>query len=240
LAWFDYWTCSAFNSLVHRSWTFDTLCVLIASNFLFKGAWVCALYPWAWFRADGKPDSQRTTLMYGMVGALASVPVARLIGFLFPFRLRPIHDPRLHLQLAYGLDPATLLSWTSFPSDHATLFTALAVTLILVAPRVGAVALGYVLLFIDLPRIYLGIHYPTDILAGTLIGTGIALLARIDPVREGIGGWGVRLWQRNEAVFFAVFSLLLYLLGIAFEPVPQVLRFLAEVAKAMAQRVLGG
>ncbi len=64
----------------------------------------------------------------------------------------------------------------SFPSGHATFAWALAVVLAHIEPR--AKYFFYILAgLISLSRIYLGVHYPADVVAGSFIGAGIGLLA---------------------------------------------------------------
>jgi undecaprenyl-diphosphatase len=63
----------------------------------------------------------------------------------------------------------------SFPSGHtlhATSFTILAVTAF---PALGWVLVPFALL-VAASRVVLGLHYPTDVAAGALIGTGLSLL----------------------------------------------------------------
>jgi undecaprenyl-diphosphatase len=72
---------------------------------------------------------------------------------------------------------ATILEgWSSFPSHHAVLFFALSTGILFISKKVGAFALSYTALFIAFPRIYVGLHYPTDVIAGAIIGMAIALL----------------------------------------------------------------
>lgn len=68
------------------------------------------------------------------------------------------------------------LSDHSFPSGHATFAWALAVVLAAKEPR--AKYFFYLLAFlISVSRIYLGVHYPADVVAGTLIGISIGLFS---------------------------------------------------------------
>jgi len=106
---------------------------------------------------------------------------------ILPYRERPLHDPLMHFKLPYGVNPQALIHWSSFPSDHAVCFFSVAVGLRLISRRLGALAIGYAAL-ICFPRIYTGIHYPTDILAGALLGTGAAYLSKLASVRNAAGG----------------------------------------------------
>ena len=69
---------------------------------------------------------------------------------------------------------------TSFPSSHTAVTVAVVIALVpfLVRP-LAAVAIGYAVL-VGWSRVYLGVHYPLDVVAGAGIGMavgGVALLA---------------------------------------------------------------
>ncbi|MFJ2157668.1 phosphatase PAP2 family protein [Streptomyces sp. NPDC087856] len=61
----------------------------------------------------------------------------------------------------------------SFPSNHATIAAAAAVALFFVSRRLGAVA-AVAALAMALSRVWVGVHYPHDVVAGVAVG---ALLA---------------------------------------------------------------
>ncbi|MBB5117841.1 membrane protein [Streptomyces eurocidicus] len=63
----------------------------------------------------------------------------------------------------------------SFVSDHATLTMALGVGLFVAHRKYGLIGIG--LAFLEgLCRVYMGVHYPTDVIGGLALGTAVALL----------------------------------------------------------------
>lgn len=64
----------------------------------------------------------------------------------------------------------------SFPSNHSALAAAAAVALFYVSRRLGAVALAAAVLMAA-SRVWVGVHYPHDVLAGFLVGAVVAAVA---------------------------------------------------------------
>ncbi|MEW1643665.1 phosphatase PAP2 family protein [Streptomyces sp. NPDC091219] len=62
----------------------------------------------------------------------------------------------------------------SFPSNHATIAAASAVALFFVSRRLGAVA-AVAALAMALSRVWVGVHYPHDVVAGLAVGALLAL-----------------------------------------------------------------
>jgi undecaprenyl-diphosphatase len=113
-----------------------------------------------------------------------SLAGAILISDLVKLLVSRSRPPVAHLQAVTG---------SSFPSGHATQASAFWFSLVLalrvtrVAPLLTRVAAGLALalvLAVALSRIYLGVHYPADVVAGVLLGMGWAgFVAR--SMREG-------------------------------------------------------
>src|SRR5437870_10395900 len=104
--------------------------------------------------------------------ALASAALALLINQLIAtiwHRQRPFAShPSAHVWGARSHDP-------SFPSDHASAAFAIAFAVFLFDRLVGSVFLAAAFV-IGAGRVFIGAHYPLDVLAGSLVGLASALL----------------------------------------------------------------
>src|SRR5262249_31855041 len=112
---------------------------------------------------------------------------------------------------------------------HATLFVALAVGVWCAHARAGALLLAYVTLVVLLPRIYLGMHYPTDIFAGAAIGGGIAWLANLKPARQRLPHPLLEWHRLSPGTFYACAFLLTSQIAVLFDPVRKVAHFAANL-----------
>ena len=195
------------NSFAHQSKGFDSLMVQMSENVLLEGGLIVVLFWWVWSQEAGENSKSRELLVFGILSTACAVLAARLLALTLPFRLRPFHNPLLDFKLPYSMDPSMLIGWSSFPSDHAVVFFCLAMTLWFASKRVGSIALAYALFGSSLPRIYLGIHYPTDVLGGAALGIAIAYLAKVDGFREAVLR-PVLYWQEHHLQSFNAFLFL--------------------------------
>ena len=77
----------------------------------------------------------------------------------------------------------------SFPSNHAVIAAAAAVALLEVSRRLGTVAV-LAACAMAVSRVWVGLHYPHDVVAGVLVGTLVAMLltAALRRIAESLAG----------------------------------------------------
>ena len=109
----------------------------------------------------------------------------------------------LHFQLNWDR-----YSFQSFPSGHATTAFALAMVLAFLAPRWTYVALVFGVV-VAISRVVLGEHYPSDVVAGAIVGTLGAYAVRWFFASRG---WGFRIMPDGSIRQRAMSSLRRYLI----------------------------
>lgn len=136
---------------------------------------------WTWWTARRKDCQEEAA---GSVAAVVWAPLAAGIAVLinipirgFVQRLRPFEEHQGIEQLVHGKTDF------SFVSDHATLAMALGVGLFVAHRKLGliGIALACVEGFL---RVYMGVHYPTDVIGGFALGTAVTLL--LSPVAAAL------------------------------------------------------
>ncbi|GAA1016337.1 phosphatase PAP2 family protein [Streptomyces thermogriseus] len=161
--------------------------LLLAMVLLVVGCW------WS-VRRRGGTEAAAT------VAALVWAPLAAVVAVLVNVPIRGfVKRPRPFLD-HQGLEVlVTGKTDYSFVSDHATVTMAMGVALFVANRRFGLVGMALAL-FEGFCRVYLGVHYPTDVVGGFALGTAVALLlsppamALLTPLLRAVeasawGGW---------------------------------------------------
>ena len=178
--------------------------VIVATNDLLKGVLVTTLLWWVWLKDTGRLINKDLFTVRTIIGAFSAVFVGRLAQNLLPMRLRPIHHPEIDFKLVEGIFESPLEDWSSFPSDHAVLFFALSTAIFAKSRVLGILVFCWSFFVICLPRVYLGIHYPTDILAGAMLGIVIMYIFLKLPLSSLTWGILQRMENRYPAILFAM------------------------------------
>ncbi|MFG2880487.1 phosphatase PAP2 family protein [Streptomyces sp. NPDC048337] len=131
-------------------------------------------------------------LVWAPLGAglalLVNAPLREFVGRPRPFRQ---HEGLQVLDPGPGIGLAK--SDFSFVSDHATLAMALGVGLFVANRKLGLIGIGLALAE-GLCRVYMGLHYPTDVIGGFALGTAVVLvlaplaMALLNPVVRAVAG----------------------------------------------------
>jgi len=118
---------------------------------------------------DGRRHADLTALaasVWAALAAMAALGVGQIIGGAVD-RARPYETmANVHLLVDKTTD-------FSFPSDHATVAGAVAVGLLFANRRLGIVA-SVLAVLMAFTRVYVGAHYPGDVLAGLALGGVVA------------------------------------------------------------------
>jgi undecaprenyl-diphosphatase len=176
---FDFTIIKFVNQFSQHSFIFDKIVKVISENDLFKGGVLITIIWWGWFKIDKRQSENRLHIISALISCCFAIALARALQIMLPFRNRPLSEEALHFLPPYEMSSYELTSWSSFPSDHAVLFFSLAMSTFFVSKSACKYAFSYTLLFIALPRIYLGLHYPSDVVAGAIVGIILALLGNI-------------------------------------------------------------
>lgn len=205
------------NQFSQVSWRVDYTLHFISGNHLLKGGVLLTLFWWGWFRAQEHQPIVQVHLLSTLFGCFIAMASARALAWSLPFRLRPLHEEGLAFTLPHTMKPTALEGWSSFPSDNAVLFYALSAGMFYISKKVGIFALIYTTLIIALPRVYLGLHYPTDILAGAVIGIAIALLCNTKYFTENIAQSTLSYSSTKPEIFYPIFFIISYQIADMFE-----------------------
>jgi undecaprenyl-diphosphatase len=157
----DYGLFSSINGLAGHSAVLDAIMVGSAKYLPVVLALVLVALWLTW-----KPQNQRGAFL-AAASALIALGIGQLVGYTLP-RPRPYLAHSVNLLITRSVD-------TSFPSDHATLGLAVAVMVWQYNRRIGAwlLILAFALAF---SRVYVGAHYPSDVLGGAVLGAVASLV----------------------------------------------------------------
>jgi undecaprenyl-diphosphatase len=144
----------------HRAEPFDSFFVALSHLGSYGFVWLAlaVLAAWFWHRPVAFP----LVLIAYFASAAASDALKVAVD-----RARPVDDPLVREPTSH-----------SFPSGHAATSFACAATLAPFAPRYARPVLYLLAAAIAYSRVYVGVHYPLDVLGGAALGLLVATALR--------------------------------------------------------------
>jgi membrane-associated phospholipid phosphatase len=212
------------NKFVGKSRLLDGSVELISDKHIFGGVLFVALLCLIWFK--DKREQSRIRLFMGSVAAVLAGLLSRLLQLALPFHVRPLYSTDLTLTWPIGVERGILKHWNSFPSDHAALFFALATLIWISDRRLGLFAFFWAAITSSM-RIYLGYHYPTDILGGAALGIFMVILFQRLPLPRVV--YRLLDWERyHSPSFYTVAFIASYQAGTLFDDVRGIAQLIVQ------------
>ena len=204
----DYAILHWINGFARHSLAFDKIAEKIADLDFLNGAFLFIFIWWMWARPSGDPFSNRLEAMRIFAVSWLTIVIARVLQIVPAHRLRPIHNDAVAFVQPFTADPTAVMEhWSSFPSDHAAIYFALATAVWMRYRWLGAAAYLWVFVFGCLTRVYAGYHYPIDIVGGALIGAAAMYLSERLPLPRPairLAEWVFSWERRHSASFYCV------------------------------------
>jgi undecaprenyl-diphosphatase len=187
---FDLQLFQLINNLAGHNALLDGL-VRVLVNEYFLTTMMSLILVIFWFEGQDRDQRERNqrAILRAIVALFIANIVLKLCNLIY-FRPRPFDSHEVTLLFYRPTD-------SSFPSNAAVVGFSVAAAIWLYNRRLGALLLVLATLF-GLSRIYCGVHYPTDVIAGALLGALSAYVVVrkggfIDPVMSLIIRTGRRL-----------------------------------------------
>jgi undecaprenyl-diphosphatase len=137
--------------------------------------------------------------------------IVRETNLIFEYRPSPICNQGINFQIPDGvhfqIQELCRNAHTSFPSGHAALLFALSFGLVTISRWTGVLCLIYSFV-ICLPRIYLGLHYPTDTIGGAFLGVSVVYVMNLKYMKNVLTRHILKWSQYHPPSFYAVFFLI--------------------------------
>ena len=211
-------------SMGGRSWWVDHVALIMVASHLFRAVPSVTILAGYW-AAAGSGDRGRAARQQVLAGFLASgaaLLLSRVTQNAFQ-SLRPINDPAFE-----GLfNPSfNALDYHSFPSDHAAMLLPLVCTIGAIQLSAGA-ATGLLLACAMLARVWTGLHYPSDVLAGALLGLVTLWIVRFRP---GPVVWCLDLLESTRRRWPVAVGTVLFLVAFLYASMFESIREIVEAA----------
>lgn len=183
LNYFDLPILHAINGYCGKNWVLDRLVSHVALD--FKWAIPLCVFWGVVVQIERGSSRKQKVLFAGVFAVLLSLAINRSISVMMTYRVRPMETPGIDYHkppFAQGFNSADFELWSSFPSDQATYFFAFATLFWYFSVPLALAMFAYSTIIV-LCRVYLGTHFPSDVLVGALIGIAVQLALNREAAR---------------------------------------------------------
>lgn len=148
------------NELVDKIWIF----IAVYSPVIFGCCFIIA-----WFYKNKQKKQRRTLLLLSIVSAVISEILAKIAGLLYYHPQPFVSLSNVNKLIHKSVDNA-------FPSDHSTVFFAVMIFLFISCGKKKYWYFPLIALIVGISRIWVGVHYPIDVIYGSFLGSASALI----------------------------------------------------------------
>jgi len=223
------------NKLAASGGIAGTLIGMFTENPLLRGGPIFFCICYLWFSTNDV--NVRVRVIMGCLACILGVLISVFCQSHVPINVRPVYDHRLGI--------INILKWNqdstenriySFPSDTATLYSALATIVFLQRRKMGLLLFLWAVLTVGVCRVAVGVHYPSDILAGMILGAALVLI--VSNI-AGLNKWLSKIILKYDAgqkylnIFFVFLCLEAYGL---FPGLSQIFYFIVQLLKGVSFR----
>lgn len=192
----------AINGLCGQNLMMDYVADRIESLQL-KGLVFIATFGALWFRHAKTQARDRETLILLLIAIVLSLAVGRVFANLLPFRVRPMFTSGIGYHAPLFGTNAYFENWSAFPSDTAAIVFAMTTAFWSLSRWWGLLWAGFSIAAM-MARVYVGLHYPGDILAGALIGIGVMLAINNQFMHARVAARIIAVERRAPGVFYGL------------------------------------
>lgn len=181
-------------------------------DFRLKGVLFSATFGALWFQRTKFQSERRETLLLTLLAVVLSIVAARALADLLPFRERPMFATGTGYRPPLIQANHMFENWSSFPSDTAAYIFAITTGFYLVSRWCGLLWAIFGVLALT-ARVYFGIHFPSDVIVGGLIGIVVTIAINCRAMRTRVGSKILSFEQRAPSIFYGL--LLAYLVEVS-------------------------
>lgn len=214
------------NQFSHQFPRLDHFLYMLAENSLLKGGIVFSVFYYVWWNIHSlKLVEHRKVLITTIIAAFLAEITTIILSVYLPYRARPFTGKDISFSMPFKVDVWWSKTISSFPSDHATLFTVLGLGIFLCNKKLGWLVNAYILVFIFMPRLYLGFHYLSDVVSGVLIGSSFFFFALKSAKINKLSAVILSFSEKKPFLFYPLLFLISYQLVDLFIETREIVKF---------------